>query len=59
MTNPEEDAIIIREHARLRERIMKLTTFGYGSILLKRSEVLSLLHSVEADKRLPPIRLND
>lgn len=47
--NPEHDAVIIREHCRLREEIMKLPVVrGDGDeCLVQRGQILNLLYIVE------------
>lgn len=49
--NPDEDALIIREHARLREYIMNLTLINHhGQYCVSREGVLKLLQLTEPDK---------
>ena len=51
--NPEHEAIIIREHARLREEILALRSKQYVNTeetWIRREDVLALLHPVEHDK---------
>lgn len=51
---PDEDAIIIREHARLREKLMSLTALKQnGHYFIRRDQILGILHLTEDDK-LPP-----
>jgi len=52
--NPEHEALIIREHARLREAIIKLPRTDDGLIGL--GAVLALLHPIERDGKAFPQR---
>lgn len=52
--NPEDEALIIREHARLREAIIALPRTDDGFIRL--GSVLALLLPVERDTRAYPQR---
>jgi hypothetical protein len=59
--NPEREAIIIREHARLREEIVDWPLPGKPMMIMqdvsgeevwvRRADVLALLHGVERDKQ--------
>ena len=52
--NPQEDATIIREHARLREKLMSLTTLkANGHYFIRRDQILGILHLTEDDKIVP------
>lgn len=53
---PQEEALIIREHCRLREQIMLLTTLNKnGHYYIRRHSILSLLHQTEPDKETSKI----
>jgi hypothetical protein len=52
--NPEHDALILREHARLREELLQLTHFYTGDrTLVSLADVLKLLQLGEADGAVP------